>query len=103
MKEERWTQNLHNRPLAEMKPGETLFAQRIISGMTRHFFGALVRIDKGSVEILGRWIDENGRSRNEAETTERFRVDRCFLYGTREGGKYPRCNWFSNGKHQPAQ
>ncbi len=98
-------ENLHDRPLAEMKPGETLYAQRSIRGYNRTFFGKFVGICRGFVEILGQWQDEVMQWKYPGDRLERFRVDRCYLWGKERDGlaRWPRCHWFRNGKKERAQ
>lgn len=102
MSDKGWIENLHDRPMVKMKPGETLYAQRLIAGFSHHFFGALVRIDKGTVIIRGKWIDRL-RYEDKEQIEERFRVDRCFLWGKERRSGHTRCHWFKRGKNFPAE
>lgn len=96
-------ENLHDRPLSEMKPGETIYAMRNFGGIPFSFFGKLVRIEGGIVVINGRWLDK--ATPDKVDHVERFNARKCYLWGKDSNGlvRWPRCHWFKNGKKERAQ
>lgn len=97
-----WTPNFQNKPLAEFKPGESVYAARDISGFTKFFGGTLVEVNRGAVRLRGKWLPSfRGDRVPPEEVEETFRVDKCFVWGKGPKDHHDRCHWFNQGKHRP--
>ena len=98
------TLNLHPRTLHQFTPSDTVYAARVIGGFQHIFFGNFVGLNRGTVTIFGVWIqpDEEAARHDNVQRVERFRADKCFLWGKSPNDSWPRCHWFKRGVDFPA-
>jgi len=95
--------NISTKPLTEFSLEDTIYIEKISSGMSVTIFCSFVELRKGVVIAKVKRIFPKYWSHTFPIGSEvTARVSKCFLFGKRSGDKYERCYWFE-GKTKTAQ